>query len=157
MSQTLGPQGIELIQHFESLELKSYPDDAGVWTIGWGTTRINGVPVRPGMTCTKAQATQWMQADCRAFEAHILRVVKVPLSQHQFDALVSFVYNVGADGFTGSTLRKRINARAFVEEARFTDWNKATIKGVLTPMAGLTRRRKAEYHLYTTGTLRFTF
>jgi len=156
-NRTISNLGIDLIKHFESFRAKSYKDSAGVWTIGYGTIIIGGVPVGPNMMCTEAQAIEWMAHDVVKKERHVHRLTKVDLPQHQFDALVSFTYNVGEGALAQSTLLKRINARLPVEEARFTDWNKARVNGVLKPLGGLTRRRKAEYHLFTTGSLRFHF
>lgn len=149
--------GIELVRHFESFKANSYLDDVGVWTIGYGTTRIGGVKVIPGMTCTHDQALEWLAADVVSAERDVQRLTKVTVQQHQFDALVSFVYNVGGGGFSQSTLLKRINTSSPVVEKHFTDWNKGRVQGSLVPLAGLTRRRKAEFHLYTTGTLKFHF
>lgn len=90
-------RGLEFIKHHEGLETKAYPDpgsaDGHPWTIGVGHTK----GVKKGDTCTVAQAMEWLREDVRTAEAAVLRLVKVPLTQAQFDALVSFVFNVGAD------------------------------------------------------------
>ncbi len=149
--------GIELIRHFENFKATSYDDGVGVWTIGYGTTRIRGVKVVPGMTCTHEQALEWLAADVVSAEHDVHRLTHVNLQQQQFDALVSFTYNVGEGGLAQSTLLKRINTSSPITEKMFTDWNKGRVNKVLVPLAGLTRRRKAEFHLYTTGTLKFYF
>lgn len=149
--------GIELVQHFESLHLTAYLDPVGIWTIGYGTIRIGGARVVPGMSCTKDQAIQWLAADVVTAEKDVQRLTQVSVQQSEFDALVSFTYNVGGGNLSQSTLLKRINTHTPVVEKHFTDWNKGRVDGSLVPLAGLTRRRKAEFHLYSTGTLKFQF
>ena len=103
-------KGQDIIKRFEKLELKAYkptPDD--VWTIGWGTTRINGRPVHEGETCTKEEAQKYFTKDIEKGENCINRYVDVELTQEQFDALVSFCYNVGNGAFASSTLLKKLN------------------------------------------------
>src|SRR5215207_9583173 len=109
-------KGLELIRFFEGLVLKAYPDPgsgAEPWTIGYGKT----IGVTPGMTCTQAQADAWLAWDVARFERAIERLVKVPLTQSQFDALVSFTFNVGERAFARSTLLRRLNAGAYAEIA----------------------------------------
>ena len=148
---------VELITHFEHFYPKAYQDPAGIWTIGYGTIRANGKRVALGMTCTKAEATQWMRQDIDAKTADILRVCGVPLKQQELDALVSFVYNVGIGNFQDSSLLKNIKAKRPVTETNFTSWNKARVNGRLTPLPGLLRRRRAEYFLYTQGRVKVQF
>lgn len=150
-------KGKELIKHFESFKGKAYFDEAGVCTIGYGTTVIEGRKVQPTDECDLGTALIHLSNDLRVFEAAVSKLITVPLAQHQFDALVCFTYNVGDGALATSTLRKHINAGIPVVEKRFTDWNKITIKGVLTPSAGLTRRRKAEFHLFSTGQIKTSF
>ena len=139
-------KGLALLEEFEGLRLKAYKDGGGVWTIGWGTTRINGKPVTEGMTCTKEQAREWKLADMARFESDVKNAIKIPLTQNQFDALVVLTYNIGGAGFLKSTLAHHINAGKPIFEDLFTRWNKDNGKVV----DGLTRRRKAEYALYIT-------
>lgn len=150
-------KGKELIKHFESFRGKAYFDQAGVCTIGYGTTIINGRPVQPTDECDLGTALIYLSNDLRVFESAVGRLITIDLKQHQFDALVCFAYNVGEGALASSTLRKHINAGIPVEEKRFTDWNKIKINGVLTPSAGLTRRRKAEFHLFSTGQIKTSF
>jgi len=149
----------DLIREFENFEAKAYPDIAGVWTIGYGTTRRpDGKPIVPDMRCTKAEAEKWLQEDVASFEKDVNTYTSgIALQQHEFDALMSFVYNLGASAFFKSTLRSKILLRLPIEEKYFTMWNKAKVNGVMVAVDGLTRRRKAEYHLYKTGTLKFQF
>ena len=148
------PAGIALISGFESLMLRAYPDpgsrDGTPWTIGWGTTRYpDGRAVQPGDTCTREEADAWLAHDLAAAEAEVNRVVRVPLSPGQFDALVSFQYNTGALG--RSTLLRLLNAGDYAgAAAQFARWNKNDGK----VLAGLTRRRAAEAALFTQTTAR---
>jgi len=134
-------EGITLIKEFEGLYLTAYKCPAGVWTIGWGCT--DGV--RPGQRITEAQAESMLRAELSKFEAGVDRLVKVPLSQSEFDALVSFAYNVGLGALGGSTLLAKLNRGDRPgAAAEFPRWNK--VNGA--PLAGLTRRRAAEQRLF---------
>lgn len=145
---TISDQGLALIQSFEGCRLTAYQDIVGVWTIGWGTIRINGAAVHAGMTITQEQADTFLREEANAKCAALQALLTVPQSQSQIDALTSFCYNLGVGAFQSSSLRKDINAGRPVVEKRFTDWNKVRQNGVLVPVEGLTRRRKAEYALY---------
>ncbi|USA54565.1 lysozyme [Acinetobacter sp. C32I] len=138
--------GINLIISFEDLVLTAYDDGVGVWTIGYGTTVYpNGIRVKRGDTCTKAQAMSFFQHDLRRFEAAVNQVVKVTINQNQFDALVSLTYNIGEQAFKDSTLLKKLNAGDFMGAAeQFKVWNKGGGK----VMKGLVRRRAAERELF---------
>ena len=138
--------GINLITSYEDLVLTAYDDGVGVWTIGFGTTIYpNGVKVKRGDVCTKAQAVSFFQHDLRRFEASVNQAVKVVLNQNQFDALVSLTYNIGEAAFKGSTLVKQLNAGNSKAAAdQFTVWNKG--KGKV--LGGLVRRRAAERELF---------
>jgi lysozyme len=140
--------GLEFIRHHEGLETRAYPDpgsaDGHPWTIGVGHTR----GVKKGDTCTVEQAMVWLREDVRDAEAAVLRLVKVPLSQDQFDALVSFVFNVGAGALEKSTLLRMLNSGDYFGAAvQFERWNKNDGR----VMAGLTRRRKEERDLFEVG------
>jgi len=144
------PHGISLMHYFETCKLRAYPDPGSKngepWTIGWGHT---GPEVKPGLEWTQQQADSVFVDDLRRFERDVLSLVKVPLTQGQFDALVSFAYNVGSDidadtipeGLGDSTLLRKLNAGDYAGAAiEFLKWNKNDGK----PMRGLTRRRHAE-------------
>lgn len=158
---SISETGIALLCEFEGCELRSYLDVVGVHTIGYGTTRINGKPVTAGMTCTLDQAKTWLQQDLRQFESAVLRgTAPVTLTQSQFDGCVVLAYNIGANAFITSTVAKKIRTRriADVTESNFTAWNKVrNDKNVLVESAGLTRRRKAEYYLFSTGKIKTQF
>lgn len=137
----IGKKGISLIQSFESLRLKAYDDGVGVPTIGWGHTK----GVKWGDTCTKEQADQWLLEDLAVAEKAVNAYVKVDLSQGQYDALVSFTFNVGTGALKSSTLLKKLNAGDYLGAAdEFPRWNKGGGK----VMKGLTRRRAAERELF---------
>lgn len=138
--------GVALLKRFEGLELEAYQDIAGIWTIGYGHT---GPDVQPGMKISEREAEELLKRDLKPREEAVARLVSVPLNQNEFDALVSFVYNVGIEAFKGSTARRRLNAKDRVGAAEaLTWWNKATVGGVLRAVTGLTRRRAAERALF---------
>ena len=134
-------RGLTIIKSFEGVKYRAYLCPAGVWTIGYGHTK----GVKEGDTCTSAQADEWLQDDLSASEEAIGRLVQVPLTQGQFDALVSFVFNLGSGNLDTSTLLRKLNARDYPGAAdQFPRWNKA--KGKVE--RGLTRRRQAERLLF---------
>jgi len=138
------PKGIALIKSAEGLRLKTYPDPGtgGLpWTIGYGSTS----GVTRNMVITEAQAEQMLAADLVRFERIVERAVRVPVTQGQFDALVSFTYNVGEGNFTKSTLLRKLNAGDAAGAAeQFTRWVNAG--GKVLP--GLVKRRVAERALF---------
>ncbi|WP_353161960.1 lysozyme [Acinetobacter guillouiae] len=137
--------GINLIRGFEDLRLKAYDDGVGVWTIGYGTTAINGVAVKKGDTCTVDQAKSYMAQDLKKFESAVNTAVKVTLNQNQFDALVSLTYNIGIGAFKSSTLLKKLNAKDYKGAAeQFPRWN----RGGGRVLNGLVKRRKIEMELF---------
>lgn len=134
--------GLELIKRHEGCRLTSYKCPVGVWTIGYGHT---GADVVPGMTITLQRAEELLAEDVRWSEDAVNRE-KLRLNQNQFDALVSFVYNVGAGNFRSSTLLKmlRVNLDSLNIRTELNKWCKA--KGSTLP--GLALRRKQEADLY---------
>lgn len=149
----LTPAGANLIKHFEGCLQKkgdryaSYVCPAGVTTIGWGST---GPPhgrhkIDKYTLWSQAQCDTAFLTDMEEFEKDVRRLVKVQLEPWQFDALVSFTYNVGAGNLSKSTLLKKVNAKDFAGAAKeFIRWNKANGK----VLAGLTRRRASESLLF---------
>lgn len=138
----ISKKGLDLIKTFEGLELKAYKDSVGVLTIGWGST---GSHVKPGMSITKEQAEELLKQDVSRFEKGVNDLVKVPLIQNQFDALVSFSFNLGLGNLKSSTLLRKLNASDYSGAAsEFLRWNRAGNK----VLAGLTRRRIAERDLF---------
>lgn len=138
--------GIDLIKSFEGLELEAYQDIAGIWTVGHGHA---GPDVHPGLKISPEMAEVLLASDLRKFEDAVNRLVTAPLAQHEFDALVSLTYNIGASALSGSTVLRRLNTgdKAGAADA-FPMWNKATVDGKLQEVAGLTRRRKAERAMF---------
>lgn len=133
--------GLEFTSDMEGCKLKAYQDTGGVWTIGNGHTR----GVKEGMTCTKEQALQWLQEDVKESERIVQTMVKVPLTQGQFDSLVDFVFNLGAGHFKMSTLLKKLNAGDYTGACNeFSKW--VYDNGVVQP--GLVRRAKGRQQLF---------
>ncbi|HCS6848240.1 TPA: lysozyme, partial [Escherichia coli] len=116
------------------------------WTIGYGWTHpVDGKPVKRGMTIDQQTADRLLKTGLVGYENDVLKVVRVKLTQGQFDALVSFAYNVGSRALSTSTLLKKLNAGDIKGAAdEFLRWNKSGGK----VMPGLTNRRKAERALF---------
>ena len=107
----LGPQGAALIRKWETLRTRAYLDTEGIPTIGYGTTSAAGIPVRMGMVITPETAEKYMQVTVEEiYGAAVKKHVMVPLRQQEYDALCSFVYNVGTGAFVKSTLLRKLNA-----------------------------------------------
>ncbi|WP_047238153.1 lysozyme [Chromobacterium subtsugae] len=135
-------RGLALIKQFEGIRLSAYQDVVGIWTIGYGHT---GADVASGRVITQERADQLLQQDLARFEAGVAKLVSVPLSQSQFDAMVSFSYNLGLGNLQGSRLLRLLNAGDYAGAAgQFPRWNRAG--GQVLP--GLTRRRLAEQALF---------
>lgn len=133
---------IDAIKEHEGLRLVAYLDSVGVWTIGYGDT---GPDVVKGLTITKEEAEKRLRKRLVEFEGYINTYVKVPLKQHQFDALVSLVYNIGPANFKTSTLLKKLNAEDYIGAAdQFLVWNKGRVDGKLVVIKGLANRRAKE-------------
>ena len=139
-------KGIALIKEFEGCKLTAYQDSGGVWTIGYGWTQpVDGKPIRAGMTIKQETAERLLKTGMVSYESDVSRLVKVGLTQGQFDALVSFTYNLGARSLSTSTLLRKLNAGDYAGAAdEFLRWNKAGGK----VLNGLTRRREAERALF---------
>lgn len=139
-------KGIALIKEFEGCKLTAYQDSVGVWTIGYGWTQpVDGKPIRAGMTIKQETAERLLKTGLVSYESDVSRLVKVGLNQGQFDALVSFTYNLGARSLSTSTLLRKLNAGDYAGAADdFLRWNKAGGK----VLNGLTRRREAERALF---------
>ena len=137
--------GINAIKEHEGFCANAYKDTGGVWTIGYGTIKVDGRPVEQGMSCTVEQATQWMYSDLAWAQTAVNQLVRAPLAQHQFDALVSFVYNIGEAAFARSTMLRKLNAQDFIGAGKeFDRWNKDNGKTI----AGLTARRAVERSMF---------
>lgn len=141
--------GINLIKSFEGFRAKAYPDPktgGDPWTVGYGTTKFpSGRPVKQGDSVTPGQAELYLREDVKKFANSVDALVTVPLKQCQYDALVSFVYNLGATNFRTSTLLKKLNAKDYKGASdEFLRW----VSPGSSVEAGLRRRRTAERNLF---------
>jgi GH24 family phage-related lysozyme (muramidase) len=143
-------QGLALIRKFEGLRTSAYRDAAGVWTIGYGHTSMAGPPrVGRGMKITRRDAASILARDLAGFAEGVASLVRVPLSDSQFSALVSFAYNVGLENFRKSSVLRAVNAGdCCAVSRRLSLWVKAG--GRVLP--GLINRRAAEAALFMKGT-----
>lgn len=149
----LSDQGIKVIKNFEGLRLTAYRDIAGVWTIGYGSTRYHdGKPVRPGdRLASEQQASALFSNTLGQYEDAVNQYVKIPLTQPQFDALVSFTYNEGAGALKESTLLKKLNEKDYAAAAdQLLVWDKITNPhtGEKEVCITLSVRRKEERELF---------
>ena len=134
-------EGIALIKKFEGCELKAYQCSAGVWTIGYGHTK----DVEEGDTISKDQAEEMLVEELHEYENYVNEYVNVALSQNQFDALVSWVYNLGPANLKASTMLKVLNDGKYEDVPyQMKRWNKAGGE----VLQGLVRRREAEALLF---------
>lgn len=133
--------GLDLVKHFEGLVLEAYKCPAGVWTIGYGHTK----DVQPGDEWSEDHAEHMLEVEMEEYEKYINDLVEVELNQNQFDAMVSWVYNLGVGNLQSSTLLKVLNAGDYAGvPEQIMRWNKAGGK----VLEGLTRRRQAEADLF---------
>ena len=149
--------GLDLIKSFEDCaeaigggQFRAYLCPAKVWTIGWGSTRdFQGKPIKPGTVWTQDQCDRKKAEDMAAFEREVRDILgDAPVTQGQFDALVSFAYNLGGPNLRNSTLMRLHKAGNYEAAAKqFPRWNRANGK----VLRGLTRRREAEAALYRSG------
>lgn len=135
--------GVDLIKSFEGCRLDAYYCPSNILTIGYGHT---GSDVLLGMEITEDEAEMILKEDLKRFEQSVTQLITVSLTQHEFDAIVSFAFNVGSGALKESTFRRRINAgenksTCFREE--FPKW----VNGANGPLPGLVRRREAEVKL----------
>lgn len=141
---TISDRGLDIIREFEGFSAEPYLCPGGYWTIGYGHTRGVSADTEP---VTKDEAMVLLWEDAEVFENSVRSLVKVPLTQNQFDALVSFAYNVGANNLARSTLLKKVNMSDYHGAAlEFAKWRMAGGK----VLAGLKQRRKAEALLFLT-------
>ena len=140
-------EGINLVKFYEGFRTKAYLDSVGIATIGYGHTK----GVKLGMVITETKAEELLKQDLEYFEDRVSEMVKIPLKQNEFDALISFTFNLGEGNLAKSTLLKKLNNVSYtnpmimVEVAdEFLKWDKAG--GRVLP--GLTKRRKAEREMF---------
>lgn len=144
MARQINQAGLDLLKSSEGCSLTAYKDGGGVWTIGYGTT---GSEVSPGLKITQKQADDFLKADLSVFCEAIDDLVHVPLTDNQFSALVVFVYNVGINAFSKSTLRALLNNGGYEDAAnQLVRWSKDNGKTI----PGLLARREREKALFKT-------
>ena len=139
----------KIIRAFEGCRLSAYKCPAGIWTIGWGATIVNGAAVREGDTISQSLADELLRAEILRIAAQLHEIIPVSAkwSGNQQAAVLSWIYNVGLGAAKDSTLRRRINAGEggpVVIPQELPKWDKANGR----PLAGLTRRRDAEVELF---------
>jgi lysozyme len=137
----ISQEGLSLFKKFEGCELKAYHCAAGVPTIGYGST--HGVTM--DMEITQEEADKLLMEDVAKFEGSVTRAVKVPLSQNQYDAIVSWTFNLGPSNLSSSTMLRVLNEGEYDEvPSQIRRWNKAGGR----VLEGLIRRRDAEALLF---------
>lgn len=151
--KNLSEYGMNVLKACEGLRLAAYQDNAGIWTIGYGTTRYpDGTQVQSSDTCTQEQAEYWLLNDVAWANRAVNDMVNHEVTQKMHDALVVFVYNIGELAFQKSSLLRQLNIRNYVQAAiEFDKWIKVRVKGVLTPNRGLANRRNREQALFIDG------
>ena len=147
---TATADAINLIKHFESLRTKAYVCPAGILTIGYGHTE----GVKKSDVITEKQADEYLETDLEKFSKQLnkaLNADEIELQNvHQFDALICFAFNAGMSALINSTLWKKLKAKDYQGAAgQFGRWNKAKVNGKYVELNGLTKRRYAEYKLFT--------
>lgn len=142
MTMKTSQSGLELIKEFEGVRFEAYDDGVGVWTIGVGHTK--GVKI--GDMATEEQVDQWIREDLSEAESAVNSALEgIPLTQNQFDSLVSLTFNIGGGAFSNSTLVKMLKARDIQQAAdQFLVWNRAGGR----VLKGLQRRRAAEREMF---------
>ena len=140
----VSPAGVHFIKQFEGFRLKAYKCAAGVWTVGYG---ITGPDIGPNTEITENEANQRFDLVLRSFEREVRDRLKVQVNQNEFDALVSFTYNVGVNAFASSTLLKLLNSAATkqIVASEFSRWVKGSDGN---PIEGLKIRRAKEKELF---------
>ncbi len=144
MTRTINAAGLALVRDHEGLRLEAYQDTSGIWTIGYGHIRR----VRRGDCISAERANQLLEADLVEVERAVAELVKVPLTDNQFSALVSFVFNAGEGAFAKSTLLRKLNEGGYgLVAACLGSW--IFDNGKVLP--GLVKRRAAEVALWRQG------
>ena len=142
----LSTPGLELIKKFEGMRLRAYVCPSGVWTIGYGHT---GPDVVEGLKITEEEAETLLRKDVSSYESAVSNYTTVKLNQNEYDALVSFTYNVGSNAYRNSTLLRKLNGGVDKKEVadEFGRWTKG---GDGADLPGLVRRRAEEKKLFLT-------
>ena len=141
----ISDKGIEALKEHEGCRLQAYRDTGGVWTFGYGTIRTEEGPVHEGQQCTSEEAENYLRNDLIWAEDAVNALVHVELNQGQFDALVSFTYNLGAEALRKSTLLRILNEGDYAGAAKqFDRW--VYDNGVI--IRGLIARRRVEREMF---------
>lgn len=148
--KSINQPGLDFIKQWEGFRQTPYDDVAGHPTIGFGTLITPGHRFEGRGSITHQEAEEELKKYIQDYvEPSIQMLVRVPLNQNQFNALASFIYNLGPENFAKSTLLKKLNQKDYQGAAEeFPRWNKARVSGELTPIRGLTRRREAEKKMF---------
>ena len=137
----ISKEGLSLIKKFEGCELEAYLCPAGVWTIGYGHTK----DVKEGDKINRDEADYLLQEEMIEYESYINDFVEVPLEQNQFDALCSWVYNLGPTNLKNSTMLRVLNEEKYADVPQeIKRWNKAGGE----VLDGLIKRREAEAKMF---------
>lgn len=146
----ISQKGIDMIKGFEELFLRSYQDDGGTWTVGYGTTRYAmGKAVGPDETITEQVAEILLLQKLKDNDVRISELVKVPLTQNQWDATADFEYNLGDGALASSTYLRILNTGAYTAAVpHLLAWDEITIHGTKQVAPGLLKRRQAEMQLF---------
>lgn len=149
LAMRLNENSLKLIKEFETLVLKAYQDEAGVWTIGWGHT---GPEVKPGLRWTEDQANKALKRDLDWAKTAVGQMIgDSPTSGNQFGAMVSLCFNIGSGGFSRSSVRRfHVDGEVSAAASAFLMWCKVRDPetGKLRKSNGLLRRRSREKELY---------
>ena len=142
--------GLDLIKQFEGCRLTAYQDQAGVWTIGYGLTNAAGIaPIHQGREISQAQADNWLVEAVVPYEEAVVKSIHAPMTQNQFNAMVSLCYNIGEGAFASSSLVRDFNAGNTAQASYdFLKWNRAG--GLVNK--GLMNRRAKEQAVFLSHT-----
>lgn len=146
----ISQEGIDFIKSFEGVRLRSYADAGGTFTIGWGSTRyVTGKPVGYNETITLEAANVLLYTKLNDNDVRIAELVKVPLSQNEWDAVADFEYNLGDGALAGSTFLRILNTGDFLGAApHLLAWDEVTVNGTKHVSPDLLKRRQAEMQLF---------
>lgn len=148
MNLRCSPEGLTLIKTAEGLRLAAYKDQRGLWTCGYG----HRIGVTPNTTCTPEIADAWLLQDTQAVERYLNASLPPSVTQAQFSALVSFVFNIGIGEFIESTMFRLILDGDMLGAAQeFPRWDHVTVDGVKQEDPGLLERRLKEKALFLSG------
>jgi lysozyme len=146
-----------LLEHFEGFYPNAYQDTGGVWTLGFGSTRNfdKNRMVQKGDTISKEDAIRYVQIECQSIETYLNKYIRVSLTPYQSAALVDYVYNRGIGNFLKTKLDELINENVLNPAIKNEFLGTGLWDRMGNKLWGLGRRRRSEYHLFSTGNLKF--